>query len=128
MSVLKKIGIVLATAGADITKFLGFPFISQLLGMIPGTAGTIIRNSVIPDLNTFAGFITTAEAMYQGAEGQKLGSQKLAAVTPLIEKAITEWAQSALPGHNKVKDPVLLTKAAGEIGSGMADAMNAFGD
>ena len=128
MSVLKKIGIALATAGADITKFLGFPFVSQLLGMIPGKLGQVATTAA-GDLNTFAGFITTAEAMYPAIAGAKTGSQKLAAAAPLVQKSVLLWAQESLPGHNKLQvGPEVFAQHCQALTSDFADILNDFGD
>jgi hypothetical protein len=128
MSVLKKIGIFLAGAGSDITKILGFPFISQLLGLIPGRLGQGIQTGVA-DLNTFAGFVSIGETMFQSADGQKLGSQKLQAVAPLFQKAVLLWAQSSLPGHNKlIVAPEVFAAKVQSFTSDFADIVNCFGE
>lgn len=126
-SVLKKIGTVLLDGSEIAAEVLGFPFIAQLIGAASPKVASALQTGVA-DLNTLAGFVSTAEAMFPAAAGQQTGSQKLAAVTPMVQQMLLSWAQSSLPGHNKVKDPTLLAKAAGEIAGGMADAMNAFGD
>ncbi len=126
-SVLKKIGMVLLDGSQIAAEVLGFPFIAQLLGAAGPKVAAAVQTGVA-DLNTLAGFVSTAETMFPAVAGAQTGSQKLAAVTPMVQQMLLSWAQSALPGHNKVKDPALLAKAAQEIGGGMADAMNAFGD
>lgn len=128
MSVLKKIGIILATVGSDITKILGFPFISQLLGLIPGKLGQTVV-TVAGDLNQFAGFLSMAEAMYPSIAGAKTGSLKLTAASPLMQQGILLWAQANLPGHNKLLVPEEVF--AGHVRawtSDFADIMNDFGD
>jgi len=128
MSVLKKIGIFLATAGADITKIMGFPFISQLLGMIPGKIGQEVKTGVA-DLNTFAGFVSIAEAMYPSVNGSKTGSQKLAALAPLVEKEVLLWAQSSLPGHNKlIVAPEVFAQHCQDGANFFANILNDFGE
>ncbi len=128
MSVLKKIGILLATAGADITKIMGLPFISQLLGLIPGKLGVTV-STVAGDLNTFAGFISTAEAMYPSIEGAKTGSAKLTAASPLVAKTILLWAQANLPGHNKLLvTPEVFASHCQAFTSDFANILNDFGD
>jgi hypothetical protein len=128
MSVLKKIGLFLAGASADITKILGMPFISQLLGAIPGKFGVAVQTGVA-DLNTFAGFVSIGEAMFPAVEGQKTGSVKLTAITPLFQKSILLWAQSSLPGHNKlIVTPEVFAEKCGKITSDWADIMNCFGE
>jgi hypothetical protein len=128
MSVLKKIGIFLAGAGADITKILGFPFISQLLGLIPGKLGATVQTAVA-DLNTFAGFVSIGEAMFPAVAGAQTGSAKLTAITPLFQKSILLWAQSSLPGHNKLMvTPEVFAQKCGNITSDWADIMNCFGE
>jgi len=128
MSVLKKIGIFLEGAGADITKIMGFPFISQLLGAIPGKLGQDVRTGVA-DLNTFAQFVSIGETMFQSVDGSKTGSQKLAAVSPLVQKAVLAWAQSSLPGHNKLLvAPEVFAQHCTAFTSDFADILNDFGE
>jgi hypothetical protein len=128
VSVLKKIGLFLAGAGADITKIMGFPFISQLLGLIPGKFGQVVTTTV-GDLNTFAGFVSIAEAMYPAVEGAKTGSQKLAAASPLVQKSILLWANSNLPGHNKlIVAPEVFAAHVKSFTSDFADILNDFGE
>lgn len=135
MSVLKKIGIVLATIGTDVTKFLGLPFISQLLGSIPGKLGQTVEGVVqkventVGDLNTFAQFITIAEAMIPSVAGAKTGSAKLTAASPLVQKEILLWAQSNLPGHNKIiTSPEAFAAHCTAFTSDLADILNDFGE
>jgi len=128
MSVLKKIGIFLASAGADVTKILGFPFISQILGMIPGKLGQEVKTGVA-DLNTFAGFVSLAEAMYPSVNGAKTGSMKLAAAAPLVQKSVLLWAESNLPGHSKlIVTPEVFAGHCQALTSDIANIMNDFGE
>jgi hypothetical protein len=128
MSVLKKIGIFLAGAASDITKIMGFPFISQLLGLIPGKLGAEVT-TVAGDLNTFAGIVSTAEAMYPSIAGAKTGSAKLTAAAPLVQKSILLWAESNLPGHNKIiTSPELFAQHCQNFTSAFADILNDFGE
>jgi len=128
MSVLKKIGIFLAGAAADITKIMGFPFISQLLGMIPGKIGHEVT-TVAGDLNTFAGIVSVAEGMFPSIDGAKTGSAKLAAAAPLVQKSIQLWAQSNLPGHSKLRvAPEVFAGHVKACTSDFADILNDFGE
>jgi sulfite exporter TauE/SafE len=128
-SVLKKIGIVLATAGEDVTKVLGFPFVSQLLGMIPGRLGAQVQ-TVAGDLNSFAGIVATAEAMFPAVAGAApTGSAKIAAATPLIAKELQLWAASNLPGHSKlIVSPEQFQADAAAFGSALVKILNDFGE
>lgn len=126
-SVLKKIGTVLLDGSQIAAEVMGFPFIADLLKSASPKLASAVQTGVA-DLNTLAGYASMAETMFPAIDGAKTGSAKLAAITPMVQQALLAWAQSSLPGHNKVKDPALLAKAAAEIGGGMADAMNAFGD
>jgi hypothetical protein len=101
MSVLQKIGQIFRTAAADVQQILQFPFLSQLVGMIPGPFGAMAK-IVTLDLSYFAGLVSTAEVMYPSIEGSKTGSAKLNAVVPFAQKAILGWANDNLPGHNKL--------------------------
>lgn len=128
MSVLKKLGLLLLQVGADISKFMGFPFISQLFSAIPGKIGGEVR-TVVGELNQFAGFVTLAEVAYPAIEGAKTGSQKLRFASPLIRKSIEIWAQDNLPGHNKLRAPVEKFQAdVDAFSSAFVDILNDFGD
>jgi hypothetical protein len=135
MSVLKKIGTILAGVGSDITKILGLPFISQLLGAIPGKLGQEVGTVVtdvktgVADLNTFFGIISLAEAMYPSVSGSKTGSQKLAAASPIVQKAILAYAQSNLPGHSKlIVSPEVFSSHCSALTSDLANILNDFGE
>lgn len=136
MSVLKKIGTILAGVGSDITKILGLPFISQLLGAIPGKLGQGVQTVVadvktgVADLNTFFGIISLAEAMYQpNAANEKTGSAKLAAASPIVQKAILAYAESNLPGHSKViVSPEVFASHCIAFTSDLANILNDFGE
>jgi hypothetical protein len=107
---------------------LGFPFISQLLGLIPGKLGQEVQTGVA-DLNTFAGFVSIGEAMFPSLNGEKRGSEKLVAVTPLFQKSVLLWAQSNLPGHNKLLvTPEVFAQHCGNFTSDWAVIMNDFGE
>lgn len=129
-SVLSKIGTVLLDGAQVATEVLGFPFISQILGGIKVGKTTIgaVATTATTDLNTIASIISVIEAAFPAIAGAKTGSAKLTAASPLVQQALMTWATSNLPGHSKVKDPALLTKAAGEITGGFADFLNALGD
>jgi hypothetical protein len=128
MSVLKKIGIFLASASADVTKLMGFPFISSLLSVIPGKLGQEVK-TVAGDLNTFAGFISMAEAMYPSIDGAKTGSLKLTAAAPLVQKGVLLWAQENLPGHNKlIVTPEEFAQRCKNLTSDFAMILNSFGE
>lgn len=135
MSVLKKIGLFLVGAGADITKFLGLPFISQLLGALPAKIGqeatTIIGDvrTGVADMNTIFGILSMAEMMYPSKDGSQTGSQKLTAAAPVMEKMMLAYAQSNLPGHNKliVTPEVFAARVKAWTGAS-ADVANCFGE
>jgi hypothetical protein len=101
VSVLQKIGTFFRSAAADINQILQFPFVSQLIGLIPGPAGAVAK-IVTLDLGYFAGLVSTAEIMFPAVAGQTTGSQKLNAVMPFAQQAILTWAKANLPGHNKL--------------------------
>lgn len=126
-SVLKKIGQVILAGSQVATQIMGFPFLTQLLSGANPKVGQIV-NTTTSDLNTIAGIISTAEAMFPSANGSKTGSMKLSAASPIIQQALLTWATSNLPGHSKIKDPTLLAKASGEITGGFADFLNSLGD
>ena len=123
-SVLKKIGELLIKGGEIATEVMGFPFVSQLLGQLsPKTQ--LIAQTVVSDFNTVAGIATIMETAFPTTGS---GSQRVAAGAPLVQQAILLWAKSALPGHDKVKDPAKLAAAAATILGGFADAMNSLGE
>lgn len=127
VSVLKKIGQVLVTGGEIATEFLGFPFVSQILGQVKigsSSLGAYV-NTGVSDFNTLSGIASIMETAFP-ASGT--GSQKVAAGAPLVQQSVLLWAKSALPGHNKVKDPDKLAAASGRLLGDWADIMNSFGD
>jgi hypothetical protein len=135
MSVLKKIGIFMAGAGSDITKLLGLPFISQLLGAIPGKLGQGVNAAVadvrtgVADMNTIFGILSMAEMMFPSKDGAKTGSQKLAGAAPVMGKMVQAWADSNLPGHNKLLvSPEVFAAKVQTWTSDTADVLNCFGE
>ena len=127
MSILSKIGAVLRTVAVIGSDLAGFPFIGTLIGAIPGKAGAVTA-TVYSDFNSVAQVISMVEAGLPEINGAKTGSQKLAIAAPTVQQILLTWAQSNLPGHNKVKDPVKLAAAAAGITSNFADFLNALGD
>ena len=126
VSVLKKIGTVIVDGAAIGSEVMGFPFVSQLIGGLSPKIGTTVT-TVTSDLNTIASIITTAEAMFPPTSATpQTGSQKIAAVTPLVQAALQAWATSNLPGK-KPQNAALLTKGAGEVAQGIVDVMNSYG-
>lgn len=123
-SVLKKIGQVLLTGGEVAAAVMGMPFVAQLLGGLSSKAQADIQTG-LGDFNTIAGIASLMETIFSEPGS---GSVKLAKGAPLVQQAILVWAQSNLPGHNKVKDPVKLAAASAGILSNFADALNSFGD
>ena len=124
LSVLKKIGQVLVTGGQVATQLMGFPFITSLLGQLSPKIQQGIQTG-IGDFNALAGIATMMETAFPTTGS---GSQRVAAGAPLVQQAILLWAQSNLPGHNKVHDPSKLANAAAGILANWADAMNSFGE
>jgi hypothetical protein len=132
MSVLSKIGAVLLNVGQVATSVMGLPFVSQLLGAgassLAGKVSTAVTTGV-GDLGTIAGLVSIAEAMFPATAGVKTGSQKLAAVSPLVGQAILIWAQSNLPGHNKIKtSPELFQQHVTAFTSSFVDILTDFGE
>ncbi|SRR5229473_1710786 len=123
-SVLTKIGQVLLKGGEIATEVMGFPFVSQLLGQYSPKALGIVQTGV-SDFNTLSSIATMLETT-MNATGS--GSQRVAAGAPLVQQAVLLWAQSNLPGHNKVHDPEKLAAASGRILGDWADILNSFGD
>lgn len=123
-SVLKKIGQVLLKGSEVAAEVMQFPFVAQLLSNANAKLSGAIQTG-ISDWNAVAGIASMAETMFP-LPGS--GSQKLAAAAPLVQQSILLWAQSNLPGHNKLKDPAKLATASAGILSNFADAMNAFGE
>jgi hypothetical protein len=127
-SVLKKIGQGLLQAGTVATSVMGLPFVSQLLsgasgalGHVPGTVTTAVS-----DFNSVAQVLSLMEVAFP-ATGT--GSQKLAAASPVVGQIVLAWAQSNLPGHNKLRsDPAVFQQHVTAFTSSFADIMNDFGD
>lgn len=132
MSVLAKIGAVLLNVGQVATSIMGLPFVSQMLGAGASSLGGKVAAGVatgVSDLGTMAQLLSVAEAMFPATAGVKTGSQKLAAVSPLVGQAIMVWAESNLPGHNKLKvDQAVFAQRVTAFTSSFADVLNAFGD
>lgn len=132
MSVLSKIGAVLLNIGQVATSIMGLPFVSQLLGAGASSLAGKVTNTVttgVSDLGTIAGLLGIAEAMFPATAGLKTGSAKLTAASPLVGQAILMWAESNLPGHNKIKtSPVLFQAHVTAFTSAFADILNDFGD
>lgn len=128
-SVLKKVGQVLLKGGEIATEVMGMPFVSQLLGgagsLLGGKAGTVIT-TVASDFTSIASILGFMETAFP-ATGS--GSQKLEAAAPVVQQIVLNWAQSGLPGHNKLKsDPTVFAVHVKALTSSFADIMNDFGD
>ena len=127
MSVLKKIGEVLLKVGSIASEIMGFPFIADLLGTA-GKAGTV-ATTVLGDFGSIAQVLSLMEAAYPSVDGSKTGSAKLAAASPVVAQIVLTWAQSNLPGHNKLKvDPSIFASRVSALTSAFADILNSFGD
>lgn len=123
-SVLKKIGEILLKGSAAATEIMGFPFVSQLLGQASPKVQTIVTTAVM-DLNTLAGIAALGEVVFPLTGS---GPQRVAALAPLVQQGIILWADSHLPGHNKLKDPEKLAAASAGMLANFADALNSFGE
>lgn len=133
VSVLKKIGIVLLDGSQIATEFMGFPFLSHLIGSAESA-------SLSGDFSTLAQIVSAVEAMFPSAQGlpatestpattpTKTGPAKLAASTPLVQQTLLAWAKKNLPGYSKVKDQAKLNAASAGIASNFADFMNSLGE
>ena len=128
-SVLKKVGQALLKVGSVATEVMQMPFVSQILNSAAGALGPKIGTAVqtgIGDLNSLASILGLAEVMIPGTG---TGSQKLAAASPVVGQIVLAWAQSNLPGHNKLKvDPAVFQQHVTAFTSSFADIMNDFGD
>jgi hypothetical protein len=124
VSVLKKIGNVLIKGGEIATEVMGFPFISQLLGQLSPRLSQTVQTitSDFSTLSSIASMLETAMPLTGS------GSQRVAAGAPLVQQAVLLWAQSNLPGHNKVHDPAKLATASAGLLSNWADVLNSFGE
>src|SRR3981189_96487 len=126
MSVLSKIGQVLLKVGSIASEIMGFPFIGQLLG---GTKAGAVVATTLGDFNSVAQILSFMEAAYPSLDGAKTGSQKLNAAAPLVAQIVLVWAQSNLPGHNKLKvDAAVFADRVKALTSAFADLLNSFGD
>lgn len=126
MSVLKKIGLVLLKVGSVASELMGFPFIAQLLGQ--GKVAAEVKG-IVSDFGTMAQSVSMAEVAFPSIAGAKTGSQKLAAAAPLVQQQMLLWAQSNLPGHNKLLvDSNLFAAHCKALTSDFADILNDFGD
>jgi len=127
LSVLKKIGQVILTAGGVASEVMGFPFLSTLL------KGSAIGGQVLAgvgDLSSVASIVAQVEAGFAAlSPTEKTGSAKLRAATPMVQQVILSWAASNLPGHNKLKaDPAVFSGHVGAFTSAFVDLLNDFGE
>lgn len=122
ISVLKKVGMGFRVAGAMGTDIMGLPFVSGIIAPNTRAAGIIQRT--LGSLDDLAGIIGTVEAM--GAITGATGAQKLEMAGPLVEKALIQWGNSQLPGH-ELKDKVRAAAAAKRIAGDLADFLNCWG-
>lgn len=132
MSVLKKIGLAVLKGTAVGTEVMQLPFVSQLLigaaTAVGGKVGAAITTGV-GDFNAFSGIIATGEVMFPSINGVKTGSAKLSAAAPLVQAMVQHWAESGLPGHNKLKvDPAVFAGHCKDLTSAWANILNDFGD
>lgn len=127
MSVLKKIGQVLLTAGSIASEVMGFPFLSTLLGASKAGA---VATTALGDLSKVAQIVTVIESGFATISGaEKTGSAKLRAATPMVQQIILDWAQSNLPGHSKLKvDAPVFAGHVSAFTSAFVDILNDFGE
>lgn len=124
MSVLKKIGQVILTAGGVASEVMGFPFVAQLLGKAAPAVTTGLS-----DLSSVAQIVSMMEVAFPSINGGKTGGQKLNAATPLVGQVVQSWAASNLPGHNKLKvDAATFTGHVQALTGAFADILNDFGE
>lgn len=127
MSVLKKIGQVILTAGGVATELMGFPFLGGLLGA--SRAGSMVELG-LSDLGKVAQIVSQVEVGFSAiAPADQTGSAKLKAATPMVQQVILSWAQSNLPGHNKLKvDAQTFSSHVSSFTSSFVDILNDFGE
>lgn len=129
VSVLKKVGQVILKTGSVATEVMQMPFVSQILQGAAGALGPKVGGAIqtgIGDLNSVASVLGLMEVAFPGTG---TGSQKLAAASPVIGQMVLAWAESNLPGHNKLKvDPSVFGQHVTAFTSAAADLLNDFGD
>ena len=125
--VLKKIGTVLFEAGGVASQVMGFPFLSTLLS--GSKAGGMIELG-LSDLGKVAQIVSVVEAGFAAIDpSHKTGSAKLKAATPMVKQIVLDWANSNLPGHNKLKvTPTEFDNHVGAFTSAFVDILNDFGE
>ena len=125
MSVLTKIGSVLRTFGAITADVLQMPFVASLLQGQPKVASGVA--TVTDALGSVTGILSLMESIFPTVNGVKGGPAKLQAATPIVGSIIQQWADSNLPGHNKViVTPEELNARVQAWTSATADLMNCF--
>lgn len=123
MNFLKKLGTVTLKIVGIASGLL--PLVAPAIASASPTAGTSIADKLTSAFHA----VITAEQMFTAASGPdaKNGSQKLAAASPfvgaLVQDALKELTQKAQP-----KDAAKLQAAITQITSGLADALNSYGD
>ncbi len=126
VSVLKKVGQVIVAGAAMGAEVMQMPFVAQLLGGLAGGKVVSVVQTTIGDLNSFAAILGTMEVAFP-ATGS--GSQRLTAAAPIVQQGILLWAQSNLPGHNRLKaTPEDFAAHCKAFTSDFADILNDFGD
>jgi hypothetical protein len=127
VSVLKKIGQVILTAGGVASEVMGFPFVANLLGAT--RAGGMVELG-LSDLAKVAQIVTQVEVGFQAiAPADQTGSAKLQAASPMVQQVILSWAQSNLPGHSKLKvDAQVFSGHVKAFTSSFVDILNDFGE
>ncbi len=126
-SVLTKIGQVVLTAGGVATELMGFPFLGGLLGA--SKAGATVELA-LGDLGKVAQIVSQVEVGFSAiAPGETTGSAKLKAAVPLVKQVMLSWAQSNLPGHDKLKsDAQTFDNHVAAFTSSFVDLLNDFGE
>jgi len=114
MTFLKKLGQILATAGA--VAFGVYPLIQPLLGS--GKAKDITGEAV-NDLSAIGQLVVMIETALQG----KPGPEKLAALLPLVENIVKT---SELVSGKKIANDALFTQGVKEVSQGVVDILNSL--
>jgi hypothetical protein len=117
MTFLKKAGTLLVN-GVSLVE-LGYPILGKL---VPAKAQPVV-NTIVSDLEQFAGTVTTVETMANAIPAGLTGEQKLAASLPGIAQAV---AQSSVMLGKKIADNAMFQKAVTEYAQASVDLLNSL--
>jgi hypothetical protein len=117
VSLLKKAGTLLINAVSVVE--LGYPVLGKL---IPKSASGV-ADTIVTDLETFSGVVTSVESVAAALPLGLSGEQKFKAALPGITRAV---AASSIVAGKKIADQTLFDKACSEYAQATVDMLNSL--